>query len=94
MSLVDLAGSERAGKTGALGDRLKEGSNINKSLTTLGLVISSLADMVSSLLLQNLYFHVLDAYLAFVVRIYSILYTAWKSLHFCDTCDPYILVDQ
>ena len=47
MSLVDLAGSERAGKTGALGDRLKEGSNINKSRTTLGLVISSLADMVS-----------------------------------------------
>ena len=46
MSLVDLAGSERAGKTSALGDRLKEGSNINKSLTTLGLVISSLADMV------------------------------------------------
>lgn len=30
MSLVDLAGSERAAKTGAVGDRLKEGSNINK----------------------------------------------------------------
>ena len=30
MSLVDLAGSERAVKTGAVGDRLKEGSNINK----------------------------------------------------------------
>ena len=30
MSLVDLAGSERAQKTGAVGDRLKEGSNINK----------------------------------------------------------------
>ena len=30
ISLVDLAGSERAGKTGALGSRLKEGSNINK----------------------------------------------------------------
>ncbi|XP_016940798.3 kinesin-like protein KIF13A isoform X3 [Drosophila suzukii] len=44
MSLVDLAGSERAVKTGAVGDRLKEGSNINKSLTTLGLVISKLAD--------------------------------------------------
>lgn len=44
MSLVDLAGSERAVKTGAMGDRLKEGSNINKSLTTLGLVISKLAD--------------------------------------------------
>ncbi|CAK9816643.1 Kinesin-like protein KIF13A [Anthophora plagiata] len=47
MSLVDLAGSERAAKTGAVGDRLKEGSNINKSLTTLGLVISKLADQNS-----------------------------------------------
>lgn len=44
ISLVDLAGSERANKTGAQGDRLKEGSNINKSLTTLGLVISKLAE--------------------------------------------------
>ncbi|XP_020799023.1 kinesin-like protein KIF13A isoform X4 [Drosophila serrata] len=47
MSLVDLAGSERAVKTGAVGDRLKEGSNINKSLTTLGLVISKLADQTN-----------------------------------------------
>ncbi|CAG9796373.1 unnamed protein product [Diatraea saccharalis] len=47
LSLVDLAGSERAVKTGAVGDRLKEGSNINKSLTTLGLVISKLADQSS-----------------------------------------------
>uniref|UniRef100_A0A665WH09 Kinesin family member 13Bb n=1 Tax=Echeneis naucrates TaxID=173247 RepID=A0A665WH09_ECHNA len=44
LSLVDLAGSERAAKTGASGERLKEGSNINKSLSTLGLVISALAD--------------------------------------------------
>ncbi|XP_040583928.1 kinesin-like protein KIF13A isoform X2 [Lepeophtheirus salmonis] len=48
MSLVDLAGSERAVKTGAVGERLKEGSNINRSLTTLGLVISKLADKASS----------------------------------------------
>jgi kinesin family member 1 len=43
LSLVDLAGSERANSTGATGQRLKEGANINKSLTTLGKVISSLA---------------------------------------------------
>jgi len=41
--LIDLAGSERANSTGATGQRLKEGANINKSLTTLGKVISSLA---------------------------------------------------
>lgn len=43
ISLVDLAGSERAVATGAQGDRLKEGANINKSLTTLRNVISGLA---------------------------------------------------
>jgi len=48
ISLVDLAGSERADSTGAKGTRLKEGANINKSLTTLGKVISALADMVSN----------------------------------------------
>ncbi|KAG0010303.1 kinesin-like protein Klp8, partial [Entomortierella chlamydospora] len=42
--LVDLAGSERANSTGATGARLKEGANINKSLTTLGKVISALAE--------------------------------------------------
>lgn len=41
---MDLAGSEKFSKTGATGDRLKEGCNINKSLTVLGKVISNLAD--------------------------------------------------
>ena len=44
INLVDLAGSERAGSTGATGDRLKEGCNINKSLLVLGNVINALAD--------------------------------------------------
>jgi len=43
INLVDLAGSERQGKTGATGTRLKEGAAINKSLSTLGQVINSLA---------------------------------------------------
>ncbi|KAI0883253.1 P-loop containing nucleoside triphosphate hydrolase protein [Annulohypoxylon maeteangense] len=46
--LVDLAGSERAKSTEATGARLREGSNINKSLTTLGRVIAALADPKSS----------------------------------------------
>lgn len=42
--LVDLAGSERAKSTEATGMRLREGSNINQSLSTLGRVIAALAD--------------------------------------------------
>ena len=45
ISLVDLAGSERATSTGATGARLKEGAEINRSLSTLGRVIASLADL-------------------------------------------------
>ncbi|KAF3456467.1 hypothetical protein FNV43_RR01117 [Rhamnella rubrinervis] len=44
LNLVDLAGSERQKSSGAEGDRLKEAANINKSLSTLGLVIMSLVD--------------------------------------------------
>ena len=44
INLVDLAGSERSGATGATGDRLKEGCNINRSLLILGNVINCLAD--------------------------------------------------
>eukprot|EP00602_Paraphysomonas_sp_CaronLab_P011612 CAMPEP_0185042402 /NCGR_PEP_ID=MMETSP1103-20130426/42328_1 /TAXON_ID=36769 /ORGANISM="Paraphysomonas bandaiensis, Strain Caron Lab Isolate" /LENGTH=896 /DNA_ID=CAMNT_0027582465 /DNA_START=456 /DNA_END=3150 /DNA_ORIENTATION=- len=44
--LIDLAGSERINSTGATGDRLKEATNINKSLFVLGDVIKSLSEMV------------------------------------------------
>ncbi|CAL4944411.1 unnamed protein product [Urochloa decumbens] len=42
LNLVDLAGSERQKSSGAEGERLKEATNINKSLSTLGLVITNL----------------------------------------------------
>lgn len=42
-----MAGSERADATGATGQRLKEGAHINKSLVTLGSVISALAELSS-----------------------------------------------
>ncbi|CAM9798826.1 unnamed protein product [Ectocarpus sp. 4 AP-2014] len=47
INLVDLAGSERAKSTGATGARLKEGANINKSLSSLGNVINALVDVAN-----------------------------------------------
>lgn len=48
LNLVDLAGSERQAKTGATGERLKEASRINLSLSALGNVISALTDAAAS----------------------------------------------
>ncbi|XP_057869677.2 kinesin-like protein KIN-12F isoform X1 [Cryptomeria japonica] len=47
LNLVDLAGSERQKSSGAEGERLKEAANINKSLSTLGLVIMILVDVAN-----------------------------------------------
>ncbi|KAJ8676006.1 hypothetical protein QAD02_011792 [Eretmocerus hayati] len=44
LNLVDLAGSERARQTNATGERFKEGTHINMSLSTLGLVIKQLSE--------------------------------------------------
>ena len=48
LNMVDLAGSERQAKTGSTGDRLKEATKINLSLSALGNVISALVDGKSS----------------------------------------------
>merc|ERR1719393_74628 len=48
LNMVDLAGSERQSKTGATGERLKEATKINLSLSALGNVISALVDGKSS----------------------------------------------
>ena len=47
LNLVDLAGSERQAKTQATGDRLKEATKINLSLSALGNVISALVNFIS-----------------------------------------------
>ena len=44
LHLVDLAGSEKQSQSGATGKILTEGSSINKSLTTLGIVMQALME--------------------------------------------------
>uniref|UniRef100_A0A669DG81 Kinesin-like protein KIF14 n=1 Tax=Oreochromis niloticus TaxID=8128 RepID=A0A669DG81_ORENI len=44
INLIDLAGSERCRSAQTSGDRLREGASINKSLLTLGKVISALSE--------------------------------------------------
>ncbi len=48
LNLVDLAGSERASQTGATGERLREGAQINNSLMVLGQVITRLSEGISA----------------------------------------------
>ncbi|XP_060793866.1 kinesin-like protein KIF1C isoform X2 [Neoarius graeffei] len=68
ISLVDLAGSERAASSGAKGIRLKEGANINKSLTTLGKVISALCDMQNSKKKKSDYIPYRDSVLTWLLK--------------------------
>ncbi|KAK3547802.1 hypothetical protein QTP86_031443, partial [Hemibagrus guttatus] len=68
ISLVDLAGSERAASSGAKGIRLKEGANINKSLTTLGKVISALCDMQNNKKKKSDYIPYRDSVLTWLLK--------------------------
>lgn len=66
--LVDLAGSERANSTGATGQRLKEGAHINKSLVTLGSVISSLAELSNPTGSKKFYIPYRDSTLTWLLK--------------------------
>ncbi|KAG5442151.1 Kinesin-like protein unc-104, partial [Clonorchis sinensis] len=68
ISLVDLAGSERADATGATDLRLKEGANINKSLTTLGKVIAGLAELSSKKKKRSDFIPYRDSVLTWLLR--------------------------
>eukprot|EP00930_Biecheleria_cincta_P022686 TRINITY_DN16535_c0_g2_i1.p1 TRINITY_DN16535_c0_g2~~TRINITY_DN16535_c0_g2_i1.p1 ORF type:complete len:1172 (+),score=308.63 TRINITY_DN16535_c0_g2_i1:93-3608(+) len=53
LHLVDLAGSERLDKSGAVGDRLKETQNINRSLSSLADVFAAKAEGRSHVPFRN-----------------------------------------
>ena len=65
LNLVDLAGSERQKSTNASGDRLKEATNINKSLSALGNVIMALADVSDG---KARHVHYRDSKLTFLLK--------------------------
>jgi len=62
---VDLAGSERTKQTNVSGDRLKEGCNINRSLSVLGNVINALVEVDNG---RNRHIHYRDSKLTFLLK--------------------------
>jgi len=62
---VDLAGSERQQKTAAVGERLKEAGNINKSLSVLGQVINSLVEIAEG---KQRHIRYRDSKLTFILK--------------------------
>lgn len=68
VSLIDLAGSERADRTGASGDRLKEGCAINQSLSALGNVISALAEQATNTKKKNIIVPYRDSVLTHLLK--------------------------
>jgi len=62
---VDLAGSERQKSTAAVGERLKEAGNINKSLSVLGQVINSLVEIAEG---KQRHIRYRDSKLTFILK--------------------------
>ena len=77
LNLVDLAGSERLTQSGSVGDRLKETKSINKSLSTLGQVIMSLANKDQ---------HVPYRYVCMCVCMYACLFVCVYVCMYVCTC--------
>jgi kinesin family member 15 len=69
LNLVDLAGSEQQKASGASGDRLREASNINKSLSILGRVINSLAQQQRTQRAQSAHVPYRDSKLTFLLQV-------------------------
>jgi len=63
--IIDLAGSERQKSTDAVGERLKEAGNINKSLSTLGNVINALVETAQG---KARHIHYRDSKLTFLLK--------------------------
>ena len=85
LNLVDLAGSESARLTGATGKTLKEGGNINKSLTTLSRVIMLLGDDSKYIVpyRESKLTRLLQPYLSGGARI-AVIYCISPSAQFCE----------
>lgn len=66
VNLVDLAGSERSDAAGTSGLRLREGSAINKSLHTLGKVISLLSERQDTK--KNIFIPYRDSVLTWILK--------------------------
>ncbi len=78
-----MAGSEKISKTGVDGDRLREGCNINKSLHTLGQVISALADNATN---KSKPKHIpyRDSVLTWLLKVRSLIKKATKKIFYIN----------
>jgi kinesin family protein 15 len=82
LNLVDLAGSERQKSSGAEGERLKEATNINKSLSTLGLVIMNLVSVSNG---KSVHVPYRDSKLTFLLQVKNFLNDVKHGFLYCGS---------